>query len=94
MRKSRAPALREQLRGDLADGASASALARAIGLQGAQAVRAVHAALRSMPDAYIDRWDETTAPMTAIWCVVVPPPHMEKPKRTPTRKRAPRRKRA
>lgn len=36
--------------------------------------------LHSMPDTYIDRWIRGMQGMsTAIWCVVVPPPHCPKP---------------
>lgn len=36
--------------------------------------------LKSMPDAYIDRWVRNKGyPPTAIWCVVVPPENCPKP---------------
>ena len=39
--------------------------------------------LRTMPDAYIDRWQTrgTQNYMSAVWCVVVPPPNCPKPER-------------
>ena len=39
--------------------------------------------LRSMPDAYIDRWQTrgTQNYLSAVWCVVVPPPNCPKPER-------------
>lgn len=35
--------------------------------------------LKSMPDAYIDRWQRTGKRLSAVWCVVVPPPDCPKP---------------
>lgn len=35
--------------------------------------------LKSMPDAYIDRWQRTGKRLSAVWCVVVPPPNCPKP---------------
>lgn len=35
--------------------------------------------LQSMPDAYIDRWQRTGKRLSAVWCVVVPPPNCPKP---------------
>jgi hypothetical protein len=43
----------------------------------------VNRLLRNMPDAYIDRWVHrgTQKHLSAIWCVVVPPPDCPKPER-------------
>lgn len=35
--------------------------------------------LKSMPDAYIDRWVKDGKRLSAVWCVVVPPPNCPKP---------------
>ena len=35
--------------------------------------------LHSMPDAYIDRWQRTGKRLSAVWCVVIPPPNCPKP---------------
>jgi hypothetical protein len=36
--------------------------------------------LKEMPDAYIDRWEKKKgSPLTAIWCVVVPPDDCPRP---------------
>jgi len=39
--------------------------------------------LRNMPDTYIDRWQTrgTQKYLSAVWCVVVPPPNCPKPER-------------
>lgn len=37
--------------------------------------------VRSMPDAYIDRWLKTGQRVTAVWCVVVPPDNCPRPER-------------
>lgn len=39
----------------------------------------VYRILASMPDAYIDRWQRTGKRLSAVWCVVVPPPNCPKP---------------
>ena len=39
----------------------------------------VYRILNSMPDAYIDRWQRTGKRLSAVWCVVVPPPNCPKP---------------
>jgi hypothetical protein len=41
----------------------------------------VHRMLHKFPDAYIDRWVKTGNFVTAVWCVVVPPPHCPRPDR-------------
>jgi hypothetical protein len=81
MHKSRAPALRDLLRGSMSEGATARQLAEALGLPPKDADSVFHT-LRHMPDTYIDRWDTpANAPLTAVWCVVVPPPDTPKPER-------------
>ena len=39
----------------------------------------VYRILKTMPDAYIDRWQRTGKRLSAVWCVVVPPPNCPKP---------------
>ena len=39
----------------------------------------VYRILKSMPDAYIDRWQRTGKRLVAVWCVVIPPPNCPKP---------------
>ena len=41
----------------------------------------VHRMLHKFPDAYIDRWVKTGNFVSAVWCVVVPPPHCPRPDR-------------
>jgi hypothetical protein len=41
----------------------------------------VHRMLHKFPDAYIDRWVKSGNFVTAVWCVVVPPPHCPRPDR-------------
>jgi predicted Zn-ribbon and HTH transcriptional regulator len=41
----------------------------------------VYRIMPKMVDAYIDRWLKTGKRLTAVWCVVVPPPHCPKPER-------------
>ena len=79
MRKSNQAALREALR-KVQDGATASGLARQLGIQPNSALRA----LRGMPDVYIDRWVRTKrgpVPFIAVFCAVpvpadCPPPEV------------------
>ena len=42
------------------------------------------AVVKSMPDAYIDRWQTrgTKKYISAVWCVVVPPENCPKPDRS------------
>lgn len=48
----------------------------------ASSTKAVRASLGRMPDAYIDRWVESTPGHYAmVWCLVTPPPHCPKPRR-------------
>lgn len=35
--------------------------------------------LHSMPDVYIDRWQRTGKRLSAVWCIVTPPPNCPKP---------------
>jgi predicted DNA-binding transcriptional regulator YafY len=35
--------------------------------------------INEMPDAYIDRWIKKGHTTTAVWCVVIPPPHCPRP---------------
>lgn len=39
----------------------------------------VYRILKGMPDAYIDRWVKDGKRLSAVWCVVVPPPNCPKP---------------
>lgn len=39
----------------------------------------IHRMIRKFPDAYIDRWIKHDNFVTAVWCVVVPPPHCPRP---------------
>lgn len=40
----------------------------------------LRASLKTMPDAYIDRYlPPVRGQYPAVWCVVVPPPHCPKP---------------
>ena len=41
----------------------------------------VHRIVHHMPDAYIDRWIKQGNRVTAVWCVVVPPPDCPRPER-------------
>ena len=41
----------------------------------------IHRMLHKFPDAYIDRWVKTGNFVTAVWCVVIPPPHCPRPER-------------
>jgi hypothetical protein len=35
--------------------------------------------VRSMPDAYIDRWIKNGQRVSAVWCVVIPPDNCPRP---------------
>jgi hypothetical protein len=39
----------------------------------------IHKQLARMPDAYIDRWQQTVGAPRAIWCVVIPPDNCPRP---------------
>ena len=43
----------------------------------------IYAALRSMPDTYIDRWTEClrSEPSEAVWCIIIPPQDCPKPRK-------------
>ena len=45
--------------------------------------KSIYAALRSMPDTYIDRWVVIgrRKRLSSVWCVVVPPENCPKPER-------------
>jgi hypothetical protein len=43
--------------------------------------------LHGMPDAYIDRWVERRKQWSAVWCVIVPPPHCPKPNLKPAKRK-------
>lgn len=75
MRKSNRDAIRELLR-NAEDGLCTSDIAKSVGIDSSSA----RAALLTMPDAYIDRWDnKARGPLAAVWCVVIPPEHCPKP---------------
>ena len=43
-------------------------------------VDGIRGALEVMPDVYIDRWEgPKRGQYTAVWCIVVPPPHCPRP---------------
>lgn len=77
MRKSNHDAIRKALCGT--DGATCSDLELSVGVDSGNLVRS----LRSMPDAYIDRWRPARSGSkryVAVWCVVDVPadcPHPE-----------------
>jgi len=70
------PAIREILR-QHPDGLSVLELSGRVALP----TNSVLAALKCMPDAYIDRWFTTGRKKyySAVWCVVVPPANCPKP---------------
>lgn len=83
MRKSNHHAIRALLRKHH-DGLRTPDIARAIGVDASSVLKA----LRSMPDAYIDRWqmrnpdvygDVPRGRTAAVWCVVVPPDDCPRP---------------
>ena len=39
----------------------------------------VYRTVNEMPDAYIDRWTKVNNHITAVWCVVIPPPNCPRP---------------
>jgi hypothetical protein len=39
----------------------------------------IHRMLNKFPDAYIDRWIKSGNHITAVWCVVIPPPNCPRP---------------
>ena len=66
--------IREILRAN-DNGLTVQQLAQAADVELSRAYRMVN----SMPDAYIDRWIKKGNTTTAVWCVVVPPPHCPRP---------------
>lgn len=58
------------------DGLTAKEIADLIG---AKHLPAIYKRLRSMPDAYIDRWDAADAGWVSVWQVVKVPPNRERP---------------
>jgi hypothetical protein len=66
-----------QLLREQSDGLTIAQIVDSIGIHNAS----VGQWLRRMPDAYIDRWlPSTRGPASAVWCVVVPPPHCPHPR--------------
>ncbi len=41
----------------------------------------VYKIMPKMVDAYIDRWIKNGQRVSAVWCVVVPPPHCPRPEK-------------
>ena len=69
MSKSKHDLVRRVLR-DSEDGLTAKQITEAVGV-GKDPLSRI---LRTMPDAYIDRWSgPTRGQYSAVWCVVVPP---------------------
>ena len=76
MRHSNHTLIRQLLR-EAPDGLNVEQIAQ----RGEATPDAIRAGLRSMPDAYIDRWVERYhRPPHSVWCVVVPPENCPKPK--------------
>lgn len=60
------------------DGLTAKQLENAIN----QPADTISQSLKTMPDAYVDRWQGPyRGQYAAVWCVVVPPPNCPKPER-------------
>ena len=80
MRKSNQEKVRVLLR-EYTDGLTVSQVANITSLT----VNNINRSLRNMPDAYIDRWEirNRGRPLSAVWCVVVPPENCPKPERKP-----------
>ena len=57
------------------DGLTVQQLAVAAGTDKSHINRMLH----TFPDAYIDRWLKNGRHVTAVWCVVVPPPNCPRP---------------
>ena len=76
MRKSNQTALRALLRGH-GDGLTVAQMATRTDA----AQNSVQRSLKTMPDAYIDRWQTAGRRKyySAVWCVVVPPENCPKP---------------
>jgi hypothetical protein len=70
--------IRELLRDS--DGMTVVHIRKALGLRVKDGSASVAAALRSMPDTYIDRWVVAEkGGWASVWCVVVPPEDCPKP---------------
>ena len=80
MRKSSQTFVRALLR-ELQDGLTVAELSEKTGVH----VNSIQRCVKDMPDAYIDRWQnsERGRYLSAIWCVVVPPENCPKPERKP-----------
>jgi hypothetical protein len=65
--------VRELLRDS--DGLTVAQIAQAVGTDTSH----IHRMINKLPDAYIDRWIKKDHHITAVWCVVVPPPHCPRP---------------
>jgi hypothetical protein len=76
VRKSTQNAVREALR-KAEDGMTAVQLEGVTG----NPYRSIIGSLKCMPDAYIDRWETKGKKkyVSAVWCVVIPPPNCPKP---------------
>jgi hypothetical protein len=75
MKTSHAPRLRELLR-QTPDGLTVVQASDALDLPHTSTRRA----LKTMPDAYIDRWEGPhLGKWSAVWCVVVPPANCPRP---------------
>lgn len=70
---SRQKIVRELLRNS--EGMTVQQLADAAGTDNTH----IHRMLHKFPDAYIDRWIKNDRNVTAVWWVVIPPPHCPRP---------------
>lgn len=73
--------VRQVLR-DIPDGLTVAQVASLINAP----YKTINRLLRTMPDAYIDRWQKINAKnnYAAVWCVVVPPENCPKPNQKET----------
>ena len=78
MRKSNQEKVRVLLR-EYTDGLTVSQVANITSLT----ANNINRSLKCMPDAYIDRWEtrQRGRPLSAVWCVVIPPENCPKPER-------------
>ena len=78
MRTKTTPAIRTLLR-DSPDGLDVWTIASTLNRE----PHNVRRLLKTMPDAYIDRWVHSggTGMPSAVWCVVVPPENCPRPRR-------------
>ena len=74
MRKSNHDLIREHMR-LIPDGGTAADIAKHMGLHAAHVGRA----LKTMPDAYIDRWVYIRGNHRAVWCTITAPENCPKP---------------